>query len=199
MYFPDLSYLWSEANHSEGERESTALNFYHELGHVLDFSLQRHGYRLRWFEIMHYEAPESARQARELITTRNPSLWFSALDAEGEPVIPEEQFAQAYDYCAEGMGYQEMQDTMRSTYWGFSYDPSPHAVPRSLPPDQHALIAPPAPSRCAGAPLASHGCQAQPLARVECGSGDRALRPTAPARRATGSRRAGDLDRPHTP
>ena len=124
MYFPDLEYLWTEADHSEGERESTGLNFYHELGHVLDFGLHRHGYRLKWFEIMRYQAPESNRKARELAGTRNPSLWFSALDSEGEAVIPDEQFAQAYDYCAEGMGYQEMQATMRSTYWGFSYNPS---------------------------------------------------------------------------
>lgn len=124
MYFPDLEYLWTEAGHSEGERASTALNFYHELGHVLDFSLHRHGYRLKWFEIMDYQAPETSRQARELAGTHSPSLWFSALDAEGEPVIPDEQFAQAYDYCAEGMGYQEMQATMRTTYWGFSYDPN---------------------------------------------------------------------------
>ena len=40
-------------------------------------------------------------------------------------MIPDEQFAQAYDYCAEGMGYQEVESTMKSTYWGFSYDPSP--------------------------------------------------------------------------
>ena len=54
-------------------------------------------------------------------------------------MIPDEQFAQAYDYCAEGMGYEEMQATMRSTYWGFSYDPSAAPVPGSLPPDQHPL------------------------------------------------------------
>ena len=70
MYFPDLEYLWTEAHHSEGERQSTGLNFYHELGHVLDFSLHRHGYRLKWFEIMDYQAPETSRQARELAGTQ---------------------------------------------------------------------------------------------------------------------------------
>jgi len=125
MYFPDLEYLWSEAGHSDGERESTALNFYHEVGHVLDFSLRRHSYRPKWFEIMRYQAPATARQARELAGPRNAPLWLSALDAEGEEVIPDEQFAQAYDYCAAGMGYRQMEATMRTTYWGFSYDPSP--------------------------------------------------------------------------
>ena len=124
MYFPDLAYLWTQSGYSEGERESTWLNFYHELGHVLDFGLPRHGYRLKWFSIMHYEAPSSRRRARELVNTRNPRLWLSALGAEGEVVIPDEQFAQAYNYCARGMNYAAVQATMHGTYWGFSYDPS---------------------------------------------------------------------------
>ena len=39
-------------------------------------------------------------------------------------MIPDEQFAQAYDYCAEGMSYSATEATMLDTYWGFSYDPS---------------------------------------------------------------------------
>jgi len=124
MYFPDLEYLWTEPHHSEAERASTALNFYHELGHVLDFGLPRHAYRVSWFRIMHYQAPGSARQLRELVSERSPSLWLSALDAEGAEVIPDEQFAQAYNYCAEAMSYQQVQATMAGIYWGFSYDPS---------------------------------------------------------------------------
>jgi hypothetical protein len=124
MYFPDLEYLWTESHHTEGERESTSLNFYHELGHVLDFGLRRHSYRVRWFEIMHYKPPSSGRQVRELVDERNPRLWLSTVDADDTPVIPDEQFAQAYDYCAEGMSYSATEAAMLGTYWGFSYHPS---------------------------------------------------------------------------
>ncbi len=125
MYFPDLEYLWTESDHTEAERESTSLNFYHELGHVLDFGLPRHSYRVKWFEIMHYKPPSSPQQVRELVDERNPWLWLWTVDAYDTPVIPDEQFAQAYDYCAEGMSYTATEATMRGTYWGFSYHPSP--------------------------------------------------------------------------
>ena len=124
MYFPDLEYLWTEPHHTEGERESTSLNFYHELGHVLDFGLHRHSYRVKWFEIMHYKPPGSGRESRELVNENSPWLWLSTVDANERPVIPDEQFAQAYDYCAEGMSYSATEATMLDTYWGFSYDPS---------------------------------------------------------------------------
>ncbi|HUH80981.1 MAG TPA: hypothetical protein VLZ06_06605 [Solirubrobacteraceae bacterium] len=124
MYFPDLAYLWTEPGHTDAERESTWLNFYHELGHVLDFSLDRHGYRLKWFAIMHDTRPHSAREARELVNGRNPRLWFSTVNTQNAAVVPDEQFAQAYDYCAQGMSYADAHATIRDTYWGFSYDPS---------------------------------------------------------------------------
>jgi hypothetical protein len=124
MYFPDLEYLWTEPNHTEAERGSTSLNFYHELGHVLDFGRLRHAYRVKWFKIVHYQPPSSGREVRELVYGRNPGLWLSALDAEGTEVVPDEQFAQAYDYCAESMSYGQMRTTMEGTYWGFSFDPS---------------------------------------------------------------------------
>ena len=124
MYMPDLEYLWSEPGHKEAELEGTYLNFYHELGHVLDFGLSRHGYRLAWFQIMHYRRPASHGEVAELVNTREARAWFAAVDGRGRSVIPDEQFAQAYDYCAAGMGYSEMEATMRGTYWGFSYSPS---------------------------------------------------------------------------
>ncbi|HTY97993.1 MAG TPA: hypothetical protein VMB91_13195 [Solirubrobacteraceae bacterium] len=124
MYMPNLEYLWGEPGHSEAELEGTYLNFYHELGHVLDFGLARHGYRLAWFQIMRYRKPAARGEVGEMVNTRDARAWFSAVDAHGRSVIPDEQFAQAYDYCAAGMGYPEMQATMRGVYWGFSYTPS---------------------------------------------------------------------------
>jgi hypothetical protein len=123
MYFPDLEYLWSQPGITEGERDATRLNYYHELAHLLDFSLHRHAYRLKWFAIMHYRSP-SRHQEQALMRDWTPKLWFLARGADGGPVIPDEQFAQAYDYCAEQMSYSLVLTTIRTTYWGFDYQPT---------------------------------------------------------------------------
>ena len=124
MFFPDLEYLWSPGAYTEGERAATRLNFYHELAHVLDFGLPHHAYRLRWFALMHYPESPSPQEARELSSRRNPGAWFTALDADGYSVVPAEQFAQAYNYCAAAMTYPQVEATMLSSYWGFGYNPS---------------------------------------------------------------------------
>ena len=158
MYFPDLEYLWSEAHHSEGERQSTGLNFYHEVGHVLDFSLHRHGYRLKWFEIMHYQAPESARQARELAGTRNPSLWFSALDAEGERGDPRRAVRAGLRLLRRGHGLPGNGVHDEEHLLGLLLRPQPAPVPGSLPPDQRPLSrGSPRPPVPPGEPLSSAG------------------------------------------
>ena len=124
MKFPDLEYLWTSPGYTDAERLSTRLNFYHELGHVLDMGMHTHAYRPKWFAIMHYDDHLTRSQIYELVHDRSPAVWFSAQNGRGRTVIPAEQFAQAYNYCAVPMPYSQMQFAMESVYWGFDYHPS---------------------------------------------------------------------------
>ena len=116
LEYPDLEYLWSGAQGSAAAREAAHLNFLHELGHVYDFTQRVHPYRPRFLRILGIQDAESARAQGRL---SRPAGWLVSGQLQ-----PDELFAMAYSYCADGLTYAAAQQTMRNVYWGYGYAPT---------------------------------------------------------------------------
>jgi hypothetical protein len=140
LHFVDDRYLWTDyANDPSEDRDriSDELNFMHELGHVLDFSVTHHAYRNVFMRIMRFhpwrvdeynqDVVPSTTQLRHvrraLMLQRHPGDWNAALDHDGKLVWPDELFADAYAYCSR---YPNKPDhVMRDIYHGYGWNPNP--------------------------------------------------------------------------
>lgn len=99
IYFPDLSYLWTEPDRSPSDQVLVMSTFLHELGHVWDY----------------YASRRSLVRASFMRIMRLESGWWSWI--RGVP--PGEQLGDAYSYCAQGV-YPD-----QSSYEGYrAYHPT---------------------------------------------------------------------------
>lgn len=106
MFMPDDTFMWTEPGRTDGEREKERLLTLHELGHVFDFTRHRHFYRLDFMRIMRFE--HQRREDRMIVTRLEPHTWLVAFDEHEEVSYPDEEFAEAYSFCAAGYNYAAM-------------------------------------------------------------------------------------------
>lgn len=94
LVFPDLGYLFAPGYtdpNLASDQLGTRLNFMHELGHVRDYSFQRHAYRKRFMRIL---------GLTNGLDSNTQVSWGAAYNRAGNLVYPNEQFAMAFADCS---------------------------------------------------------------------------------------------------